>query len=428
MSSPAKIGQAEGKQAQTEPRLPDLPVQGPIWHNKGMGRTAHKPRKDPQRGQVVVDNTTIDRATPEQLRVWLNNPPSPKVASSWGAGALKRCLELDRKDLFEQWLNYCPPTGNITANTVLVNRAGSRVGTLLAWTAELSAHYFVDVVRQIDNPAGWQQLGELDWNRVIPHLEEKDVRALATMAALGVVKGLPAEKLLAHCGGTMSEGWELERVLRRTTSIYWATPSVVGAEDAQMARKLNSLEVGALLEAPVADLALFGALLTASVAEEHVSLALDETQMVGRKIKRKACRDFSRMFQDWNRVKAKADDIERAVDNVVPYIEWKKKDRTGNYALNVMNLNRWPEQAVIKLIDRILEACPALFEATGAEGLPAYQSPGNCDVVRGYLDAHRKKNKLTQRLKHNVRQTQALREAMREPTEERPKERPRPKM
>lgn len=376
----------------------------------------------------MVDNTAIDRATPEQLRVWLNSPPDPRVVSSWGAAPLKRCLELDRKDLFEQWLNYCPPTGNITANTVLVNRVGSRVGTLLAWTAELSSHYFVDVVRQINSPTGRQQLGELDWDMIVPHLEEKDVRTLATMAALGVINELPAEKLLAHCGGKLSEGWALESLLPRIPSIYWHTPGTGRVDDAQMARKLNSLEVGALLEAPVADLALFGALLTASVAEEHVSLTLDETQRVGRKIKRKACGNFSRMFQDWNRVNAKAGDIERAVDNVAPYIEWKKKDRAGNYALNVMNLNRWPERAVIRLVDRILEACPALFEATGAEGLPAYQSPGNCDVVRDYLDAYRKKNKLTQRLKHNVRQTRALREALQGTIEEKPRERPRPKM
>lgn len=396
-----------------------------------MARNFNKPGRNAPRPKQDVDNTSIENASPQQLEKWLTQPPSPELLRKWLGTPfpLKRALELDRKDLFKKWHEEgCSLLGNLQPDKPLVLGVGDRTKTFLEWTADLAPTYFYGLVTTLARESKRSILADLDWKKIpLDKLPQQDLMKLASSSALGLIPNIDTVTLMKAVGGKMVQGYDLETIIHAAPYMRSYHYAIDPQYDRRMSQAINNLPEGVLLDAEVGLFATRGALLTAARINEQIMF--NEGDRVELRVIRKyPSKMWSRTIEAWNACASNQpeEEIIDAIDQVFDHIDWKRKDREGNFCLHTLSLNRWPDNAVEHLVKKILTAHPSLAEARNGEGKLPEQSEKNCQMANIHIGSFRKKNKLTQRLKHNVRQTQAIREALSQKEEEptAPKRRP----
>lgn len=395
----------------------------------GMAKNMRaKARREIGRPKAEVDNTTIDQASPRQLSDWLKNPPRKSLHQQWrnSPWPLRRAVELERADLFAKWVEHgCSPAGKLGGFAIpLVRMTGAGTSRFIEWVCMYSPGHLVEVLEQLrEDQMAQVYTRQVNWRKVLGAgmLNTRSVVELATMATLGMMEGLPVEDLLRASGGKISQGWGLENVLLK----YIDAPNgsrisaVDVRPDQKMAEHINHLPPGALREANAGMFATTGLLLSAQAVIEQINF--NSGYSVGNP-RKTPCRNFGHMFTQWNNSGRGVEEarLVEAIDTVAPYIQWRKRDRLGRGALECLSITSWPEGAIQHLVDTIIKVQPPLAKQKNKEGLLPEQSEKNSEWVRSYIRAYKKRAGMGKILRHNVRQTQAIREARQEQDRERP--------
>ena len=382
----------------------------------GMARNMRaKGGRESKSPKVEADNTTIEQASPKQLADWLDNPPRKDLHRAWrnAPWPLRRAVELERKDLFAKWIEHgCSPAGNLDLGVPLVCLTGGGTPRFIEWVCQYSPRHLIDVLDQLRaEQMAPVYMREVNWHRIINSgsLEQKTLTELATMAFSGAGPGLPVEDLLRATGGRISEGWNLERALVRHSNSYTKGYHDVadGEADQKIARQVNNLPAGALLDADCGIIASCGLLFTAKAAIEQV---LFNAEYADLNIKKTPVRNFRQMFISWSMAgKGVAEDeLNDAIDSVSPYIQWRRRDRNGCFALHSLALDFWPQGSVEHLLETIIQTQPSMLDQKNKDGLRPEENPENSNIVRDYIRSYKKRAGMGKILKHNVRQTQAI--------------------
>ena len=367
-------------------------------------------------------------AGPAQLQEWLRRPPSDAVARIWRQSPwpLKRAVELDRRDLFCAWVSWgCSPQGafhNGTSSRSLVDTLSheGRV-RLLQWSLEEFPSSFSGLMSQLRLSGATQVMRDLDWNRILASGQWSDREAcrLSLEALLGAETVLPLEPCLRHSSGKVGSSYDIQSFIAsqcasRPGMSYSMTSGVEEKLDRTLAERFSRLSPLIPLDFNPGHLAINGGFFSTSALVRHFA-----SRPVPPSYPRLACRDYELMFCSWKTLPRLAsgaidqDALIGLINDVLPCVDWRKTDKKRRTALHAISMKTWPEAAMVHLLETLVEARPAALTQKDKEGHVPATSPAAIPFARDWFASYAKRRSMTQVLKHQVSQTEAVREATR---------------